>query len=49
MGEYMRRCDRLLEKADLDARWETASKQLVKTSGELFGDKKPEWNDPLPE
>jgi hypothetical protein len=44
----MQRCDRLLEKADPNTRWDLATKQLSKSNGKLLGDKKPEWNDELP-
>jgi hypothetical protein len=44
----MQRCDRLLEKADPNTRWDLATKALGKSNGKLLGDKKPEWNDELP-
>jgi hypothetical protein len=46
--DYMQRCDRLLEKADPNTRWDLATKQLSKSNGKLLGDKNPEWNDELP-
>jgi hypothetical protein len=44
----MQRCDRLLEEADPNTRWDLATKQLSKSNGKLLGDRKPEWNDELP-
>ncbi|RYN16613.1 hypothetical protein AA0115_g12265 [Alternaria tenuissima] len=45
--DYMQRCNRLLEKADPNTRWDLATKALGKSNGKLLSDKKPEWNDEL--